>query len=81
MFSLKCLPEIDIWDVSNVKYLNHTFYNCSSLKKIPDLEKWDTFEVINNKGVFDKCKNLENIPEISDYNKNKVELCVNNSFK
>ena len=80
-FSLKCLPEIDIWDVSNVKYLNHTFYNCSSLKKIPDLEKWDTFEVINNKGVFDKCKNLENIPEISDYNKNKVELCVNNSFK
>ena len=36
------LPNISIWDTSNVKNICRMFYGCSGLLSVLDISKWDT---------------------------------------
>ena len=40
--SLKELPDISKWNLSNVKDISNLFSGCSSLEKLPDISKWNT---------------------------------------
>ena len=39
--SLKELPDISNWNISNVNKILGLFAGCSSLKKLPDISKWN----------------------------------------
>ena len=68
--SLKYLPDISVWNTSNVKYISLIFYGCSSLISIPDISKWNINKVCSIFGLFYKCSSLESLPDISKWNIN-----------
>ena len=45
--SLKSLPDISKWDISNTEYLNNIFGKCSNLNSFPDISKWNTLNMKN----------------------------------
>ena len=55
--SLTNLPNISIWNVSNVTDMNKLFKDCSSLNSLPDISNW---KINKNKtnctGMFDGLK-------------------------
>ena len=69
--SLISLPDISIWDVSNVKKMNAAFGLCYSLIDIPDFTKWNFQNVIIISGMFFSCSSLKNLPDISKWNLRK----------
>ena len=40
--SLKLLPDISKWDLSNTKNISYMFSECSSLEELPDISNWNT---------------------------------------
>ena len=60
--SLKCIPELD---TSNVTNMNNMFNGCNSLEVIPKL---DTSNVTNMSSMFGNCYSLETIPELDTSN-------------
>jgi hypothetical protein len=54
--SLSVLPDINIWDISNVKNVDSMLYGCSSLKQKPDLSFWEKNSQINIETIFKKIK-------------------------
>ena len=65
--------DISDWDVSNVKYMNMTFYSCKKLKSIGDISDWDVSNVKNMVGMFYKCKQLKSIGDISYWDVSNVK--------
>ena len=70
--SLISLPDIDEWDMTNVKILRSIFFKCSSLTTLPDISKWNAKNVINMRGIFNGCTSLSSLPDISKWNVNNV---------
>ena len=62
--SLISLPDIDEWDMTNVKILRSIFFNCSSLTNLPDISKWNTKNIITMSGIFKGCTSLSSLPDI-----------------
>jgi len=62
------LPDISIWNTSNVNDMSGIFYRCSSLKSLPDISKWDTKNVSDINRIFYGCSSLKLIPDISKWN-------------
>ena len=50
--SLKLLPDISKWEISNVNDISGMFYECSSLKELPDISKWNLSNAKKIKGFF-----------------------------
>ena len=53
--------NIQYWDLSNVKYLDHLFYGCEELTSIP---VFDTSNIRYMQGLFGGCKKLTSIPQL-----------------
>ena len=78
--SLKELPDISKWDLSNVMDISHLFCGCLSLEELPDISKWNTRNVKDLNGIFENCSSLTFIPDISKWKfKNKIN--INNIFR
>jgi len=77
--SLKELPDISIWNLSNAKDISSLFYGCSSLKKLPDISKWNTDSITNLNNIFKNCSSLTFIPDISKWKLNN-RIKINNIF-
>jgi len=70
--SLKELPDISKWNISNVNNISNLFLDCSSLKLLPDISIWDTSNIKNISNLFNGCSSLVSLPDISKWNINKV---------
>ena len=70
-FSKYDLSNLDIskWDVSNVKYMNTMFYDCTSFNS--DLSKWDVSNVEYMNSMFYGCTNFNS--DLSKWDVSKVE--------
>lgn len=55
------VTNIQYWDLSNVKYLNHLFYGCEELTSIP---VFNTNNIRHMQGMFEGCKKLTSIPQL-----------------
>ena len=55
---LSSLPDISIWDTSDVNNMSYMFYNCSFLRSFSDISKWDTSNVTNMSHMFYNCSFL-----------------------
>jgi surface protein len=62
--SLTSLPNISVWDTSQLKSLIDMFSGCKSLTSFPKLTAWNMSKVINMEGIFNKC-NRAIIPDIN----------------
>ena len=71
--SLKSLPDISKWDISNIKNISGLFGSCASLTSLPDLSKWNTTNVKNMRDLFNSCKSLQKLPDISIWDTSNVE--------
>ena len=67
--SLAGLPDISIWNISNVTNTRNMFninvidmramfYECTSLSFLPDISKWATTNVTNMRSMFYGCTSL-----------------------
>ena len=70
--SLKELPNISEWKITNVNNISGLFLDCSSLKYLPDISIWDTSNIKNISNLFYGCSSLISLPDISKWNINKV---------
>ena len=57
--SLISLPDLSIWNTSNVTYMDRIFKGCESVISLPDISKWN-ISVYKDK-MFDECFNCLNI--------------------
>ena len=71
--SLISLPDISIWNTSNVKSISGMFYGCNSLISLPDISKWNTSNVKDMSNLFSYCESLISLPDISTWNIFNVE--------
>ena len=56
------LQTIPLFDISNVKNMNMTFYNCKKLQNIPS---FNTVNVTSMASAFSNCESLTSIPELN----------------
>ena len=70
--SLKKLPNISKWNISNVNNMSFMFYNCITLTELPDISKWNTCKVNNMNSIFEGCSSLKELPDISKWNTSNV---------
>ena len=64
--SLKSLPDISKWDISNVTDMRDMFNECNSLISLPDLSKWNISKVSKRDNIFNEIiNNLNNNSEIN----------------
>ena len=70
--SLISLPNISLWNTSNVVNMESLFFNCSSLLKFPDISIWKTDNLKNIKYIFECCNPIC-FPHISRWNVSKVK--------
>ena len=59
--SLKTLPVISKWKISNAISLKGMFCNCLKL----DISKWNTNNIVDMSDIFEGCTLLKSIPDIS----------------
>ena len=71
--SLKRLPDISQWNISNTKDLSYIFNNCSSLVILPDISNWDTKKVEYAHNIIKGCNSLIEIPDFSKWNLSKIK--------
>ena len=62
MLISKKLPDISIWNISNVLDLSNFFLNCESLESLPDISKWKVNSFAKMDNMFTFCKETLNIP-------------------
>jgi len=55
-------------DITAVKEINCTFYNCNNATKIIGLDTWNFSGKDNLDGLFSTCINLEDIGDVSNWN-------------
>ncbi len=68
MKSLISLPDISLWNTSEVNNMSCMFYNCESLKVIPDIYKWNINSVTNLINMFSDCNlNLNVTTKFKNY--------------
>ena len=65
--SIKSLPDISKWNLSNVEDISGLFFGCSLLKKLPDISKWNLSNVKDISELFCGCSSLEYLPDISKW--------------
>ena len=70
--SLKSLPDISKWNISNVNNMSWMFSYCNSLKSLPDISKWNTSNVNDMSWIFYECNSLISLPDISKWNTSNV---------
>ena len=70
--SLKELPNISKWKITNANNISGLFLDCSSLTYLPDISIWDTSNIENISNLFYGCSSLISLPDISKWNINKV---------
>ena len=58
--SLKSLPDISNWNLSNVTNISYMFNNCVSLISLPDLSQWNTSKVTEIRNIFFGCESFIN---------------------
>ena len=66
------MPDISVWNTSNIKNISNLFYKCTSLTSLPDISKWNINKVKNMSGLFYKCSSLNFLPDISKWNINNT---------
>ena len=75
--SIFSLPDISIYNNSNIIDMSFMFADCERLISLPDLSKWNTNNVTDLSGVFFDCSNLSSLPDISKWktdNANNISL-------
>ena len=60
---LLSIPDIFMWDTSNINNMEYLFYGCTNLSSIPKIDCWKTEKVISMKHIFSKT-NLKSLPKI-----------------
>ena len=70
--SLKSLPDISNWNISNVIDISHIFSGCKSITTFPDISKWITSKVKNMSYIFSECNSLKSLPNISKWDTSNV---------
>ena len=71
--SIKQLPDISKWNISNVNDISDMFSKCILLEYLPDISKWKTSKVTNMSRLFKNCISLTKLPNISIWYTNNVE--------
>ena len=66
------LPEISIWDTSNIVNVCGMFYFCSSLISLPDISKFNTSNITNMGFMFRNCSSLKYLPDISNWDTSNI---------
>ena len=61
--SLISLPDLSLWNTSQVKFLNEMFFECKSLISFPEINLWNMSNVIEGERLFNGC-NKSIIPNI-----------------
>ena len=68
--------DISDWDVSNVRDMHITFWNCKNLRSVGDLSGWNVSNDENISFMFAKCEQLESIGDLSRWNVSNIEDMV-----
>ena len=69
--SISYISDIGNYDTSNIKEMEHIFYNCKSLH-LPDISNWNTKNVIDMNNLFYNCSLVKELPDISRWDTSKV---------
>ena len=70
--SLKYLPDISRWNISNTINIEYLFHDCSSLEFLPDLSKWKIKKVKKLNNIFFSCSSLNSLPDISKWDTSNI---------
>ena len=66
-------PDINRWNLINVKDISLLFNGCKSITSLPDLGKWDTRNVEDMSYMFSRCTNLKELHGLGKWKTNKVK--------
>ena len=80
--NIKSLPDINNWNIKNVKSMKYIFKNCKKLECIPDISTW--FDLIKKDmhSIIDGCDNLKSNNQDQVYwNKWEGKNIVNDIIK
>ena len=75
--SLISLPDLSIWNTTNVNKMNSIFQHCKSLLSLPDISKWNIQNVQDISNLFYGCHSLISLPDISDWNTINIIIMYN----
>ena len=68
------LPNIGVWDTSNIDTFRDAFKGCKSLEKLPDsISNWNTSKIDDMSSMFEGCEKLKELPDISRWNTEKMQ--------
>ena len=73
--SLKSLPDISQWNVSNAEYMSCMFSGCFELRTLPDISKWNVINVKKMNSMFAYCCSLRSLPDIFKW-KSKAQFNI-----
>ena len=48
----KNFDGIKVWNISNVKYMDNMFTECTELTSLPNISKWNTSNVLSMNNYF-----------------------------
>ena len=65
--SIKNLPDISLWKMENIQFVDGIFINCLSLLSLPDISKWNIKNIVNIDNIFKGCSSLLSFPDISNW--------------
>ena len=71
---LLAIPDIFMWDTSNVENMEFLFFGCKSLLKIPYIKNWKTSKVKSMKYMFSET-NLNSFLNISNWDTSNLQFC------
>ena len=70
--SLTIIPDLWIFDVSEVVKINHLFGVCKSLKSLPGLSSWNISNVKSMNNLFYGCESLKELPDLAQWSTSNV---------
>ena len=62
--NLTSLPNISVWNVTNVEDMNYMFQGWKNISSVPDFSKWKAVKLRQKNGMFDDCDKLGIKPNI-----------------
>ena len=66
------IPDVSMWDTSNIINIIYLFNYCKSIKSLPDISKWVTSNVTDMRGMILDCELLTSLTDISDWDTTNV---------
>ena len=66
------VPDVSMWDTSNISNMSYLFNYCKSLTSLPDISKWITSNVTDMRGMFLDCESVASLPDISNWDTTNV---------